>query len=206
MCIRDSLLIGVNPWSVDFARQLNEVGIDTTLADSNWRRLKPARDAGLETYFGEVLSEEAELRLDHARFDTAIALSANEPYNALVAGHFAPELGRHKVYQLSSQEGDEDDPKSISLGAKGRTLIKRGRSYDALLRDHYRGWEFSNTQLSAKYDLKRFLVDRPKTDLLAEIRPDGSVTFLGPSREPKGGDGAILISFGPETVESDPVD
>ena len=200
------LLIGVNPWSVEFARQLNEVGIDTTLADSNWRRLKPARDAGLETYFGEVLSEEAELRLDHARFDTAIALSANEPYNALVAGHFAPELGRHKVYQLSSQESDEDDPKSTSLGTKGRTLIKRGRSYDALLRDHYRGWAFSQTQLSAKYDLKRFLADRPKTDLLAEIRLDGSVTFLGPSREPKGGEGAILVSFGPEPVESAPVD
>jgi len=56
------LIIGVNPWSVDFARELNAVGVDTTMADNNWRRLKPARDAGLETYFGEVLSEEAELR------------------------------------------------------------------------------------------------------------------------------------------------
>ncbi len=192
------LLIGVNPWSVDFARELNGAGVDTTLADSNWRRLKPARDAGLETYFGEVLSEEAELRLDHARFDTAIALSANEPYNALVAGHFAPELGRHKVYQLSSQENDEEDPKGISLGARGRTLIKRGRSYDTLLRDHYRGWEFSKTQLTAQYDLKQFIAERPNTDLLAEVRPDGTITFLGTSRDPKGGEGAILISFGPK--------
>jgi NhaP-type Na+/H+ or K+/H+ antiporter len=192
------LLIGVNPWSVDFARELNDAGVDTTLADSNWRRLKPARDAGLETYFGEVLSEEAELRLDHARFDTAIALSANEPYNALVAGHFAPELGRHKVYQLSSQEGEEEDPKSISLGTRGRTLIKRGRSYDTLLRDHYRGWEFSKTQLTAQYDLKQFLAERPNTDLLAEVRADGTINFLGPSRDPKGGEGAILIGFGPK--------
>ena len=192
------LLIGVNPWSVDFARELNDAGVDTTLADSNWRRLKPARDAGLETYFGEVLSEEAELRLDHARFDTAIALSANEPYNALVAGHFAPELGRHKVYQLSCQEGEEEDPKGIGLGTRGRTLIKRGRSYDALLRDHYRGWAFSKTQLTAQYDLKQFLADRPTTDLLAEIRSDGSIVFLGPSRDPKGGEGTILIGFGPK--------
>ncbi len=191
------LLIGVNPWSVDFARELSAAGVDVTLADSNWRRLKPARDAGLETFFGEVLSEEAELRLDHARFDTAIALSANEPYNALVSGHFAPELGRHKVYQLSSTDGEDEDPKGISLGARGRTLIKRGRSYDALLRDHYRGWVFAKTQLTAKYDLTQFLTDRPKSDLVAEIRADGSILFLGPNREPRGGEGVTLISFGP---------
>lgn len=197
------LLIGVNPWSVDFAKALNKAGIETTLADSNWRRLKPARDAGLEVYFGEVLSEEAELRLDHARFDTALALSANEPYNALVSGHFAPELGRHKVYQLSSQEGEEEDPKGISLGARGCTLIKRGRSYDSLLRDHYRGWTFARTPLTAKYDLREFRADRPKSDIIAEIRPDGAIQFLGPTREAKGGEGVVLISFGPPEALSE---
>ncbi|MEM9669969.1 MAG: sodium:proton antiporter [Pseudomonadota bacterium] len=197
------LMIGVNPWSVDLARTLNSVGIDTTLADSSWRRLKPARDSGMETYFGEVLSEEAELRLDHARFDTALALSANEPYNALVSGHFAPELGRHKVYQLSAQEDEKEDPKTINLGARGRTLIRRGRSYDALIRDLYRGWAFSKTQLTEKYDLREFRADRPESDLVAEIRPDGAIVFLGPNREPKGGEGVTLISFGPPDALSE---
>lgn len=191
------LVIGVNPWSIDFARELNAVGVDTTLADSNWRRLKPARDAGLETFFGEVLSEEAELRLDHARFDTSIAMSANEPYNALVSSHFASELGRHKVYQLSSSEADDDDPKGINVEARGRTLIRRGRNYDSLLRDHYRGWTFAKTQLTAKYDLEQFLEDRPKSDIVAEVRSDGTVVFIGPNRDPKGGDGVTLISYGP---------
>ena len=197
------LIIGVNPWSIDFARELNAVGVDTTLADSNWRRLKPARDAGVETFFGEVLSEEAELRLDHARFDTSIALSANEPYNALVSSHFASELGRHKVYQLSSSEGEDEDPKGINVEARGRTLIKRGRSYDSLLRDHYRGWEFAKTQLTNKYDLKQFIADRPQSDIVAEVRADGSVTFIGPSREAKGGEGVTLISYGPALPKAD---
>lgn len=192
------LIVGANPWSVDFARELNAVGVETTLADNNWRRLKPARDAGLETYFGEVLSEEAELRLDHARFDTSIALTANEPYNALVSSHFASELGRHKVFQLSSTEAEEEDPKGINIGARGRTLIKRGRSYDSLLRDHYRGYAFSKTQLTAKYSLKQFTQERPSTDIVAEMRPDGAIVFIGPNREAKGGEGVTLISYGPE--------
>ena len=50
------LLVGVNPWSIDLARTLSGAGIEPILADTNWRRLRPAREAGLNTFFGEVLS------------------------------------------------------------------------------------------------------------------------------------------------------
>ena len=191
------LLVGVNPWSIDFARTLKDVGIEPILADNTWRRLRPAREAGLSTFFGEVLSEEAEVRLDHSAFDQVLGLSANEPYNALVSSHFAPELGRHKVFQLSAQESEEDDHRTLGLSTRGRTLIRRGRSYDSLIRDHYRGWTFSKTKLSETYDIEHFKRDRPKADIVAELRPDGALNFLGPSREAKGGEGVTLISFGP---------
>ncbi|MGH1421849.1 MAG: cation:proton antiporter [Hyphomonas sp.] len=191
------LLVGLNPWSIELGKTLKKVGIEPILADNNWRRLRPAREAGMSTFFGEVLSEDAEVRLDHAAFDQVISLSANEPYNALVSGHFAPELGRHKVYQLSTQDGEEEDPKALGLGTRGRTLIRRGRGYDGLIRDLYRGWTFGKTQLTDQYSLEDFFKDRPQVDLIAEVRPDGTINFLGPNREAKGGDGVVLISFGP---------
>lgn len=197
-----TMIVGVNPWSIDLAKTLNDSGVDVILADSNWRRLKPAREAGMETFFGEVLSEDAEVRLDHTRFESVVALSANEPYNALVCGQFAPELGRHKVFQLSSQDGEEEDPRAIGVDARGQTLIRRGRSYDALIRDHYRGWEFAKTTLTEHYGLDEFRSDRPDTDVIAEVRPDNSVSFLGPNREVRGGEGVVIISFGPaDTTE-----
>ncbi|MEL6257510.1 MAG: sodium:proton antiporter [Pseudomonadota bacterium] len=196
------LIVGVNPWSVEFAKILDKVGTGVILADGNWRRLRPAREAGLETFYGEVLSEDAEVRLDHSRFDRALALSANEPYNALVSTHFAPELGRHNVYQLSAADGEEDDPKGIGPGARGRTLLSRGRGYDSLIRDQYRGWVFASTPLTEVYGLDEFRADRPKSEVLAEVRPDGGLVLLGPNRAAKGGEGALLISFGPpQTVE-----
>ena len=195
------LIVGVNPWSTALARALNKAGLDIIVADANWRRLRPAREAGLETFFGEVLSEDAEVRLDHARFQSALALSANEPYNALVSTHFAPELGRHKVFQLSTQdaEGDDDDdnPRGIGSGARGRTLIRRGRGYDALIRDLYRGWTFSQTKLTEQYTLTDLQKDRPGSDFIAEIRPTGELVFLGPHRDARGGDGSVVIGFGP---------
>ena len=67
----------------------------------------------------------------------------------------------------------------------------------ATARDHYRGWEFSKTRLTDTYDIEHFKRDRPKADIVAELRPDGALNFLGPHREVKGGEGVTLISFGP---------
>lgn len=191
------LMVGANAWSVQFATALEKSGIDVIVADSNYRRLKSSRDAGLEIFMGEVLSEDAEIKLDHARFSTVIALSTNDSYNALVCSHFAPEVGRHMVYQLSISDDEENDERVVSSNARGRTLIRRGRTYDSLIRDQYRGWEFARTPLTDKYSLEQFRMDRPGADIVAELRPDGTLVLLGPNREPRGGDGTMLISFAP---------
>ncbi len=192
------LMVGANAWSVQFATALEKSGIDVIVADSNYRRLRSSRDAGLEIFMGEVLSEDAEIKLDHARFSTVIALSTNDSYNALVCSHFAPEVGRHMVYQLSiSDDEEENDERVVSSNARGRTLIRRGRTYDSLIRDQYRGWEFARTPLTDKYSLEQFRKDRPRADIGAELRADGTLVLLGPNREARGGDGTVLISFAP---------
>ncbi|MEP1144534.1 MAG: sodium:proton antiporter [Henriciella sp.] len=192
------LIVGANAWSVKFASALEQSGIEVIVADSNYRRLKSSRDAGLDIFMGEVMSEDAELKLDHARFSTVIALSTNDSYNALVCSHFAPEVGRHMVYQLSINDDEENDDRGLSSNARGRTLIRRGRTYDSLIRDQYRGWEFARTPLTEKYTLADLRKDRPDADIVAEIRPDGTLMLLGPNREARGGDGAVMISYAPE--------
>jgi len=191
------LIVGANAWSVEFAKALEKSGIEVIVADSSYRRLKTSREAGLDTFLGEVLSEDAELKLDHARFATVIALSTNDSYNALVSRHFAPEVGRHMVYQLSISDDEETDDRGLSSNARGRTLIRRGRTYDSLIRDQYRGWEFARTRLTDLYTLDQFREDRPNADIVAEVRADGSIVLMGPNRDPKGGEGTILISFAP---------
>lgn len=196
------LIVGANAWSVKFAQALEQCDIEVIVADSNYRRLKSSRDAALDIFMGEVLSEDAEIKLDHARFSTVIALSTNDSYNALVCSHFAPEVGRHMVYQLSINDDEENDDRGLSSNARGRTLIRRGRTYDSLIRDQYRGWEFARTRLTDKYSLEDFRKDRPNADIVAEIRPDGTLLLLGPNREARGGEGSVLISFAPEMKDA----
>ena len=191
------LMVGANPWSVGLAKELKAADVDVIMADTDLRRLRPARDVGIQAFTGEVLSEAAEHRIDHAQFSTCLAVSANDYYNALVCRHFAPELGRDKTYQFVSNDKDQDHL-GVPQSTRGRTLIDDGRNYDGLIRDHYRQWNFSKTSLTEVYTLETLVQERPDADLVAEIKPDGSVVFLGPSRPAKGGDGVTVISFGPE--------
>ncbi len=198
------LVVGANPWSIPFARTLKDLDVDVIIADQSLRRLRPAREAGLNTFTGEVLSEEAELRMDHARFADCLALGSNDSYNALVCRHFAPELGRSKCFQLATGDREELDERGMHHGTRGRTLIRRGRGYDGLVRDYYKGWVFAKTELTEKYPLAKFLEERPEADMLAEIRPDNSIIFLGPEQAVKGGTGTRIISFGPEVSSKNP--
>lgn len=197
------LMVGANPWSVGLAKELKAVGVGVVMADTDLRRLRPAREAGIQAFTGEVLSESAELRLDHALFSTCLAVSANDYYNALVCRHFAPEIGRDKTYQLSTSD-KEGDHLGVPDSTRGRTLIKSGRGYDSLIRDHYRRWVFHKTVLTDVYNLERFRTERPDADPIAEIRPDGTVHFIGPKRPLKGETGNTIISFGPEVNQTVP--
>ncbi len=194
------LLVGANIWSVGLAKILKEAGVNVMMADTDLRRLRPAREAGISVYTGEVLSESAEHRMDHSLFAFCAAVSANDYYNALVCRHFGPELGRDRTFQLSTSDNEEDFL-GVPRASRGRTLIRSGRNYDGLIRDHYKKWIFHKTDLTEKYDFETFKKERPDADLIAEIRADGTIAMIGPDRPARGEIGSRIISFGPDVAE-----
>jgi len=190
------MIVGANPWSLGLAKALKDMDIPVLVADTNWRRLRGARLEGLAVFYGEVLSENADHRLDHTAFGHLIAAGPNDAYNSLVCVEFAPELGRHRVFQISGQEADEDDASAITYTARGRTLSTHGRTFDVLTRDWWSGWRFRSTTLSEEYSLENFLEERGEDiDILIAKRPDGSLDFLQPDRKSKA-EGSTILSFG----------
>ena len=192
------LIVGANPWSLGLAKALKELHIKVTVADTNWRRLRGARLEGHDTFYGEVLSEKADYSLDHSAFNILIAASPNEAYNALVCVEFAPELGRHRVFQVGERENSEDDDSAgIAFTSRGRTLTSRGRSFDALSRDWWGGWRFRSTNLSEEYTLDDLYKDRgDDLDLILARKPDGTLEFIQPGQEFRA-QGATVLSFCP---------
>jgi len=191
------LIVGANPWSLGLAKALKEMHIKVTVADTNWRRLRGARLEGHATFYGEVLSENADFRLDHSAFNHLIAATPNDAYNALVCVEFAPELGRHRVFQVTSADNDEDDADTIAFTSRGRTLSSRGRSFDALTRDWWGGWRFRSTTLSEEYTLEDLYKDRgDDLDIVLARRPDGGLDFIQPGQESRA-EGSTVLSFCP---------
>jgi len=190
------LIVGANPWSLGLAKALKEMHIKVTVADTNWRRLRGARLAGHNTFYGEVLSENADYSLDHSAFNTLIAATPNEAYNALVCVEFAPELGRHRVFQIGAKEAEEEE-EGIAFTSRGRTLTSRGRSFDSLTRDWWGGWRFRTTNLSSEYTLEDLYKDRgDDLDLILARKPDGTLEFIQSGQEFRA-EGASVLSFCP---------
>ena len=110
---------------------------------------------------------------------------------------FAPELGRHRVFQVSGQDKDDSDGDTIAFTARGRTLSSRGRSFDALTRDWWSGWRFRSTNISEEYTLEQLLSDRGEDiDFLLLQRGDGSLDFVQPGQQSRI-DKGTLLSFCP---------
>lgn len=191
------MIVGANPWSLGFARALKDMDIPVLMADTNWRRLRTARLEGHTVFYGEVLSENADHRLDHSAFSHLIAATPNDAYNALVCVEFAPELGRHRVFQVSDQEREETDPAAITFTARGRNLATGGKSFDALTRDWWGGWRFRSTTLSEEYTFDNLAHNRGENfHILLAKRPDGSLEFFNPDQQSKA-KGSTLLTFGP---------
>ena len=202
------LIVGANPWSLGLADALKNADIPVTLADTSWRRLSAARLAGHDVYYGEVLSETADWRLEPSRFAALLAATPNDAYNALVCIEYAPEMGRSRVFQLSGQEAHGDtekaveDPSSIVYTARGRTAIQRGRGYDGLARDWWQGWRFRSTTLSDEYTLEQCMTDLgDNADLVLARRPNGVIVLLGPGSQPPSTSGTILVRYAPQDQE-----
>ena len=195
------LIVGANPWSLGLAKALRDMGVGVLLADTNWRRLRAARLDGHDTFYGEVLSENADYSLDHSKFNYIIAATPNDAYNSLVSVEFGPELGRNRVFQVSATELEGDDV-GIAYTSRGRTLTSRGRSFDALTQDWWNGWRFRITKLSDEYTLDDLYRDRgDNLDLILAKRPEGGLEFIQPGEEDRAKNSTVL-SFCPSVDQT----
>ncbi|MHA3913607.1 cation:proton antiporter [Halovulum sp. GXIMD14793] len=189
------LMIGGSRFSTEMGERLKEAGLPVLIADRNWFRLRPAKQAGLNVFHGEILSEAAEHTLDLNRYGTLIAATDNDAYNTLVCTDFAPEFGRSNVFQIGRhREGEDERGVPVTLG--GRKLGS-GRNHEDILDKRAEGWRFAATGITEEYDLSAFRTDRPEAGIWALIRKSGTILFVREDDLPEIQPGDTILSFGP---------
>jgi NhaP-type Na+/H+ or K+/H+ antiporter len=192
------LIVGASAWSTELAKLLKKLDVPVTLADTDWRSLKQARLADVETYYGEILSEVTEHHLDLNRYGYLLAVSGNQAYNSLVCTDLSPELGRATSFQLSGNMRDEKEARAYSVTVRGRTLTKAGVTLGDLLQRHYGGWEFKKTGLTDEFTVEDYLASLDGTaEPFLIKRKNGVLKFIGKEDEFTAEAGDVVVAYTP---------
>jgi len=191
---RGLLIVGSTPWSVELARTLRGLDIPVLVADSSWHKLRRARLSGIDTYYGEILSETADERLDLSDIGYLLAVTDNDAYNALVCSRFVPVLGRGHVFQLPTSA--EEEPKQLQSALTGRMLFGREARYETLLRRYYQGWRFQKTPITEGYSARDYFEEVGEAAMpFLLVRASGRLIFregdVGLRPEP----GDVMVAF-----------
>jgi NhaP-type Na+/H+ or K+/H+ antiporter len=195
------LIVGATSWAIALARQMHELEVPVTVADTSWERLAAVRRHGLQMYHGEILNEATEGDLDLGTFQVLVAATDNEAYNTLVSNEFAHVIGRDAVYQLG-EEGDGDDPRRLPEGLRGRALFRAGFGVEDVVERQRQGWEFRNTRLSDQFTFKDAEDALPEANqMLLLVRPNGVLRFFTHASQPTPQAGDTIVSFSPPDAE-----
>lgn len=171
------LIVGASPWSIAMAKRLKELDFPVLVSDPSYRRLKGARENGIETFYGEILSEVTEHHIEFNRYGYLLALTGNESHNALVCTDLAPEMDRNATYQLSARGRAEDDRKAVSFSLQGRQFIDEKVGLEDLMSKHWAGWSFHFTRLSDEYSPESFLEKLPEDAMLIMVQRKSGLLF-----------------------------
>lgn len=152
------LIIGANQIALVIAKALNREGFRCLLVDSSWNKISNARMVGLDTYFGEPVSEHADRNIDLVGIGKMIALSPRGPLNALACMHYRMEFGYNSVFalQTSTDSNVTDDRKVTSLQL-GHILFGRDITYSSLIGLINNGWILRKTVLTDNFGYEKYL-------------------------------------------------
>ncbi|MEO1041893.1 MAG: sodium:proton antiporter [Pseudomonadota bacterium] len=195
------LIVGASPWAAALGARLRDLGVPVLITDPNYRALRTARQEGLPSFYGEILSEVAEHHIELNHYGTLLAVTGSDSHNALVCTDLAFEFDRARTFQLSAH-GVEGHRRTVSYALKGRPLFSRPMALEDLIGLHHTGWGFQMTRISEEYPPERFAVDMSTEALIVLIERDDQLLFDSSAApiEPRLGD--RVLCYVPPSVSA----
>ncbi|BBU56600.1 sodium/hydrogen exchanger [Mameliella alba] len=193
------LIMGGSKWAVELGAALKKMDLPVIIADPNNAHLRSAREAGLDTFYGDILSEAAEERVDLVAYEKLICASDNDAYNTLVATDLAPEFGRENVFQVKRvRETSSRHSLPATLGGQAFGANETYFEANAAIAG---GCEFRVTKLTEEFTAEDWRAAQTEAVPIAELGPGGSLRLLGPEDELRGTPGTQLLARLPKRAE-----
>ena len=193
-------IVGSTGWTIEVADTLRRAGIAVLLIDTYPGALAGARARDLPVLQVELLSEHGEHTLDSFRLDYLLFATPDDVYNSMVSIRLAPELGRHRVFQVASEGFEHDEWEGHSREWRGEVAGSPALSFAEFRRRHRLGWKFAVTEQLDD-------LDRPPPEdaiQLLRIRRNGALAMIsveGSPASPNTGDRLLMFVPPPASVD-----
>lgn len=150
---RGVLIIGANQVARELAKTLQQHNIKVLLADSNWFNISASRMDGLNTFYGNPISEYADSHLDLVGIGQLIAASPQRDLNTLASLRYRPEFGREKIFTLVCGNDTKGSSKHIIAKAhKGNTFADETLTFTKFSSLLSQGAKLRSTTLTDSFD------------------------------------------------------
>lgn len=198
------LIIGANPVAIALAKALSQSGFRPLLVDTSWERIRRARMEGLETFFGNPVSEQAERSLDLVGMGRMLALSAHSPLNTLACMHYRMEFGMPRVFTLlTTQEKDLSNERRASRHLAGNQLFGKDITFSSLSALLAKGWSTRATNLTDTFTYNSYRKEYQKNIVpLFAVTANGKLEFFTAEKEVRPQPGWTIISLLPGQQEN----
>jgi NhaP-type Na+/H+ or K+/H+ antiporter len=152
------LIIGAGNVARAIGKEIQTHGFKVVLTDSTWENISLARMDGLETYYGNPISEHADRNLNLLGLGKILAMSGRANLDTLACLRFKSEFGVKNVYELkSTREKHVSDKHIVSTRHRGYELFGEDIAYGNLAYRLRNGAEIKSTQLSDEFTFEQYL-------------------------------------------------
>lgn len=196
------LLIGGSKFTTALGLALQKAEVQVMVSDPNLSHLRRAREAGLPVFYGDILSEAAENKVELIGFSELLTATDNDAYNTLVSTDLGTDFGRHHTWQTAREKG-LSQRHSLPATLGGRRLLL-GMTAVAIEGQMDAGWRIASTRLTDEFTYEDWREKNPEASVLAHISANGSCRFIGVDDEEVPTADTRILSFAPPQPKADP--
>lgn len=154
---RGVMIVGAGSVARTIAAVLDELEVKVLLVDSSWENIRQARMRGLDTFYGNPVSEHADRHLDLSGIGKMFAISGRTNFDTLAAMTFRPVFGPPNIFELpASADMVASDVHGISSRYRGRHLFHELATWQKVASWLRQGAEIKTTGLTEEYDFERY--------------------------------------------------
>ncbi|PIE42371.1 MAG: sodium:proton antiporter [Gammaproteobacteria bacterium] len=202
------LISGGNDVALALGCSLADNGIPVLVANPNYKEIKKARMAGLNTYYGNPVSEHADRHLELLGIGHLFAMSVRHEANILAALKYRHEFGSKNIYRLKVKDATAMTTKEKThQGWQTPWLFGEKITFAQLNSLLSKGATIKTTHITEDFTIENYRQEKQNNEqhyvLLYAISPDKQLKVFSSAKTPDIDQGDKVAALVLEVAEID---